>query len=245
MAGEAGLNPAALAGVAGAGALDPAALAGVAGASGLAGMGGVSPGSGDVAPAKNPALSDRFDADLCQGPRAYCANAAHCFRSPIIGGTFCDDATGVQSCPNAEIGRACSICYPYSECSGPAEALTYTPNNTYIPRTCAMGESASEVASLEPLTYWSNLQQTGPGNASICATASNCNAAGESKDNQSLVIILVAAAAAVVFTLAVAALGLFYTRHRVSISGQKAHAKTATWSSSAQASSTSSQDSPL
>lgn len=41
-------------------------------------------------PAMNPALSDQFDAQRCPGQRARCANIAHCFRSPAIGGTFCN-----------------------------------------------------------------------------------------------------------------------------------------------------------
>ena len=180
-------------------------------------------------PAKNHTLSDQFDAQVCEGQQAACANAAYCFRSPTIGGTFCNAATGVQSCPNVNLGRVCSMCYPHSECGGElAEALTYTPK-IYTPRTCVTGESANEVAGLKPSAYWSGLQvqQTSPGDAPMGTTASNCNAtvksndtkdnqeqaADKSEDNQMLIIGL-SAAAAFVALLGFVTLGWLYDIRR-------------------------------
>ena len=220
-------------------------------------------------PAKNLSLSDQFDGQSCSLPdprlATMCTSAAHCFRSPTAGGTFCNGtstsaggasglegiaslgglggASGlagglgglsgagglgglygsggvgglVDSCPAALVAL-CSDCYPHSECGRTAEALTYTPKS-YVPRTCVMGESASEVAGLKPPAYWSSLQvqQTSLDKALMGTTASKCKATDKSVtdksgDNQALVIGL-SAAAAVIF-VAVASLGfIYYKRH--------------------------------
>lgn len=152
----------------------------------------------DAALATNAALSAQFDAQICP-EMAPCANAAiaQCFRSPIIGGTFCDAATGVTSCPGPV--STCSKCFPHSECGGVPEEIPYTPR-TQTPRMCVANESASEAAGLKTLTYWSNLQTQ-----QATPTATNCNhltGKSEGEDNQTLVIVLsVVAAVAVLGSL--------------------------------------------
>lgn len=150
----------------------------------------------DTQLAKNFSLSAQFDAQICPN-KAPCSAVAQCFRSPAIGGTFCDAESGITSCP-APVS-ACSDCFPHSECGGVQE-ITYTPR-IQTPRTCIAGESASEATGLKNSTYWSDLQiqQATP-------TVSNCNMPGksesESEHNQTLVIgVCVVAIVAVLGTL--------------------------------------------